>query len=67
MRELQNKKSISIKLPNNLLKLFGKVSIFNKLYGNLVYSKDIDEVNYNDDFIEEMESYIQTLKHKSSF
>lgn len=31
MRELQNKKSISIKLPNKLLKLFGK------LYGNLVY------------------------------
>lgn len=61
MRELQNKKSISIKLPNKLLKLFGK------LYGNLVYSKDIDEVNYNDDFIEETESYIKTLKHKSRF
>ncbi|NKE85902.1 NAD-dependent epimerase/dehydratase family protein [Staphylococcus arlettae] len=67
MRELQNKKSISIKLPNKLLKLFGKLSIFNKLYGNLVYSKDIDEVNYNDDFITETESYIKTLKHKSRF
>ncbi|WP_329503329.1 NAD-dependent epimerase/dehydratase family protein [Staphylococcus hominis] len=67
MRELQNKKSISIKISNSLLKLFSKVSIFNKLYGNLVYSKDIDEVSYNNDFIEETESYIRTLKHKSSF
>ncbi|ASF19235.1 hypothetical protein CEQ33_08550 [Staphylococcus saprophyticus] len=64
---MQNKKSISIKLPNKLLKLFGKLSIFNKLYGNLVYSKDIDEVNYNDDFITETEAYIKTLKHKSRF
>lgn len=61
MRELQNKKSMSIKLPNSLLKLFGKVSIFNKLYGNLVYSKDIDEVNYNDKFISEAETYVRTL------
>lgn len=35
----------------------------NKLYGNLVYSRNIDEVNYNDNFIEETESYIQTLKN----
>ncbi|MEB8068903.1 NAD-dependent epimerase/dehydratase family protein [Mammaliicoccus fleurettii] len=61
MRELQNKKSMSIKLPNSLLKLFGKVSIFNKLYGNLAYSKDIDEVNYNDKFISETETYVRTL------
>ncbi|OOV76425.1 NAD-dependent epimerase/dehydratase family protein [Mammaliicoccus fleurettii] len=61
MRELQNKKSMSIKLPNSLLKLFGKVSIFNKLYGNLAYSKDIDEVNYNDKFISEAETYVRTL------
>ncbi|MFG0934905.1 hypothetical protein ACF91D_30055, partial [Staphylococcus sp. 231237_7MaSpsaltlick] len=64
---IQDKRSISIKLPYSLLKLFGKVSIFNKLYGNLAYSKDIDEVNYNDNFIKEIESYIQTLKHKSNF
>lgn len=61
MRELQNKKSVSIKLPNSLLKLFGKVSIFNKLYGNLAYSKDIDEINYTDKFISEAESYVRTL------
>ncbi|MDW3947352.1 hypothetical protein QI303_06890 [Staphylococcus saprophyticus] len=36
----------------------------NKLYENLVYSRNIDEVNYNDNFIEETESYIQTLKIK---
>lgn len=36
----------------------------NKLYENLVYSTNIDEVNYNDNFIEETESYIQTLKIK---
>ncbi|MBO3063459.1 NAD-dependent epimerase/dehydratase family protein [Mammaliicoccus fleurettii] len=61
MRELQNKKSMSIKLPNSLLKLFGKVSIFNKLYGNLAYSKDIDEINYTDKFISEEETYVRTL------
>lgn len=61
MRELQNKKSMSIKLPNSLLKLFGKVSIFNKLYGNLAYSKDIDEINYTDKFISETETYVRTL------
>lgn len=61
MRELQNKKSMSIKLPNSLLKLFGKISIFKKLYANLVYSKDIDEVNYTDKFINEAESYVRTL------
>ncbi|WP_239751708.1 NAD-dependent epimerase/dehydratase family protein [Mammaliicoccus sp. H-M34] len=61
MRELQNKKSMSIKLPNSLLKLFGKISIFNKLYGNLAYSKDIDEINYADKFISEAETYVRTL------
>lgn len=64
MRRIQDKKSLSIKLPNSLLKLFRKMSILNKLYGNLVYSRNIDEVNYNDNFIEETESYIQTLKIK---
>ncbi|WP_239734511.1 NAD-dependent epimerase/dehydratase family protein [Mammaliicoccus sp. G-M28] len=61
MRELQNKKSVSIKLPNSLLKLFGKISIFKKLYGNLAYSKDIDEINYTDKFISEAETYVRTL------
>lgn len=64
MRRIQDKKTLSIKLPNSLLKLFRKMSILNKLYGNLVYSRNIDEVNYNDNFIEETESYIQTLKIK---
>ncbi|KYH13843.1 NAD-dependent epimerase/dehydratase family protein [Staphylococcus kloosii] len=64
MRRIQDKKSLSIKLPNSLLKVFRKMSILNKLYGNLVYSRNIDEVNYNDNFIEETESYIQTLKNK---
>lgn len=64
MRRIQDKKFLSIKLPSSLLKLFRKMSILNKLYGNLVYSRNIDEVNYNDNFIEETESYIQTLKIK---
>lgn len=61
MRELQNKKSMSIKLPNSLLKLFGKVSIFNKLYGNLIYSKDIDDFEYTARFTNEIESYRKTI------
>lgn len=61
MRELQNKKNFSIKLPKILLKMFGKSSIFNKLYGNLVYSKDIDKVNFSDEFIDETETYIRTI------
>lgn len=52
---------MSIKLPNSLLKLFGKISIFNKSYGNLAYSKDIDEINYTDKFISEEETYVRTL------
>lgn len=62
MRKLQNKRSVTIKLPKTLLELLSKVSILNKLYGNLVYAKDIDEVNYNSHFIGETESYLQTLK-----
>lgn len=41
--------------------MFGKSSIFNKLYGNLVYSKDIDKVNFSDEFIDETETYIRTI------
>lgn len=45
---------------NYLIKMY--LSLINKLYGNLTYSLNIDDVNYNDQFIDETESYIRTIE-----
>ncbi|MEB8262738.1 NAD-dependent epimerase/dehydratase family protein [Mammaliicoccus sciuri] len=62
LRDMQDKKTIFIKMPATLLKIFSKVWMVNKLYGNLTYSLNIDEVKYNDQFIEEIKSYHRTVE-----
>lgn len=62
MRDLNNKRTIIINMPKFILKFSSKLSLLNKLYGNLTYSLNIDDVNYNDQFIDETESYIRTIE-----
>ncbi|MRE71923.1 NAD-dependent epimerase/dehydratase family protein [Mammaliicoccus sciuri] len=62
IRDLQRKKTIIIKIPKFVLKYCSKSSLLNKLYGNLTYCWNIDEENYNNQFIDKTESYIRTVE-----